>query len=292
MKDSSSFLIAPKQKVRLHSFSTHHHKPFADKDAGERASKALGKQLAELQEVLYASQQKAVLIVLQGPDTAGKDGAIRHIFSGINPQGCEVASFKPPTPLEARHDFLWRCHSQMPPRGSIGIFNRSHYEDVLWPRVHEGMSRKQADQRLDHINAFEAMLADNDVVILKFFLHISQQEQTLRLQSRIDHPDKRWKLDPADFAERSFWSKYRQTYEQILSSTCRKHAPWFVIPSDHKWFRDVAISQILVHALGSLKLKFPESKMDIEKLDLQAESISSATRKAKAAANADDHATT
>ena len=173
-------------------------------------------QLADLQDVFYAGQQKALLIVLQGMDTAGKDGTISHIFSGVNPQGCDVAAFKVPTPLEARHDFLWRVHAQVPPRGMIGIFNRSHYEDVLSPRVHKLISAKRHARRLDDINEFESMLADNDVVILKFFLHISRDEQTRRLQSRIDDPHKHWKLSEADFHERKFWPQYTAAYEDIL----------------------------------------------------------------------------
>jgi PPK2 family polyphosphate:nucleotide phosphotransferase len=219
------------------------------------------KQLTDLQEVFYASQQYALLIVLQGMDTAGKDGTIRHIFSGVNPQGCDVTSFKTPAPLEARHDFLWRIHAAVPARGMIGIFNRSHYEDVLYPRVHGAIDGKQARDRFDDINHFESSLCDNNVVILKFFLHISHAEQTRRMQDRIDDPNKHWKLSPADFAERKFWPKYQDAYNELLSATSRKHAPWFAIPADSKWQRDLAISEILVNALESLKLKYPKPQM-------------------------------
>jgi PPK2 family polyphosphate:nucleotide phosphotransferase len=237
----------------------------------QAASAVLAKhrdQLDNLQEVFYASQQKALLIVLQGMDTAGKDGTIRHIFSGVNPQGCNVTSFKVPTPLEARHDFLWRAHAAVPPRGMIGIFNRSHYEDVLSPRVHKLISDKVARQRLDDINEFEDMLTDNNVVILKFFLHISNEEQTRRLQSRIDTPDKHWKLSEADFHEREFWPRYQDAYDGILSATSRKHAPWFVIPSDHKLYRNVAISQIIVDAMQGLKLQYPAPTFDASQIKL------------------------
>ena len=201
-------------------------------------------------------------------DTAGKDGTIRHIFSGVNPQGCDVTPFKVPTPLEARHDFLWRAHNAVPARGTIGIFNRSHYEDVLSPAVHKLISPKIVRSRFDDINEFEDMLVDNDVVILKFFLHISHAEQTRRLQSRLDDADKHWKLSPADFAERKFWPAYQRAYQTIFEATSHKHAPWFIIPSDHKWYRNITISAILVEAMQSLNLKYPAPTADLSKLKL------------------------
>jgi len=281
MKVKSSFLVKPHSKVRLSRLSTSEHPGFDAKEAAEPVLAEHAKRLSDLQEVLYAGQQKAVLIVLQGMDTAGKDGTIRHIFSGINPQGCNVASFKVPTALEARHDFLWRCHEQVPPRGRIGIFNRSHYEDVLWPRVHGAMDSKEMRRHLDDINEWEAMLTDNSVVILKFFLHISREEQTARLQSRIDMPDKHWKLSPADFAERKFWPQYMDCYEEILSKTSHKHAPWFVIPADNKWFRNVAISDVLVQAMEGLKLKYPPPAFDPSGMKLDEESLKTVEKKAK-----------
>jgi PPK2 family polyphosphate:nucleotide phosphotransferase len=287
MKVKSSYLVKPHTKVRLSRLSTSEHPGFEDKEATDPVLADHCKRLSAVQEVLYASQKKAVLVVLQGMDTAGKDGTIRHIFSGVNPQGCQVASFKVPTALEARHDFLWRCHSQVPPRGMIGIFNRSHYEDVLWPRVHGAMNTKQMRNHLDDINEWEEMLADNDVVVLKFFLHISREEQTARLQARIDTPDKHWKLSPADFAERKFWPKYMECYEDILSATSRKSAPWFVIPADNKWFRNVAISQILVEAMEGLKLTYPKPTFDPKGIKLDEESVKSAEKKVKKRKNKD-----
>jgi PPK2 family polyphosphate:nucleotide phosphotransferase len=281
MKLKSAYLVKPHTKVRLSRLSTSEHPGFKDKDATAPVLADHSKRLAAQQEVLYAGQQKSVLIVLQGMDTAGKDGTISHIFSGINPQGCQVASFKVPTALEARHDFLWRCHEQVPPRGMIGIFNRSHYEDVLWPRVHGAMNAKEMRHHLDDINQFEAMLVDNGVVILKFFLHISREEQTARLQARIDTPDKHWKLSPADFAERKFWPGYMDCYEEILSTTSHKHAPWFVIPADNKWFRNVAISKILTETMEDLKLKYPPPTFDPEGINLNDLSIDSAEKKIK-----------
>lgn len=280
MKLKSPFLVKPDFKVRLTDFSTDGQGSFRDKDDAVKTMAGYRKQLDDLQEVFYASQAKALLIVLQGMDTAGKDGTIRSIFSGVNPQGCQVAAFKVPTSLEARHDFLWRCQAQLPPRGMIGIFNRSHYEDVLSPVVHGNMSDKIARRHMDDINGWEQTLADNDTLVLKFFLHISQDEQTRRLQSRIDDPEKHWKLSPADFAERKFWSAYATRYEDILRHTSHKHAPWFVIPSDHKWVRDVAISGILVDALKDLKLTYPKPTFDPRGLDLGVKTKNAAVGKA------------
>jgi len=279
MKLKSSYLVKPHSKVRLSGLSTSETGSFHDKDDVEPVLAKHLEQLAALQEVLYASQSKAVLIVLQGMDTAGKDGTIRHIFSGINPQGCDVAAFKVPTPLEARHEFLWRCQAQTPARGMIEIFNRSHYEDVLSPRVHGLISDKVARRRMDDINSWERTLADNEVVILKFFLHISHAEQTRRLQARIDTPDKRWKLSPADFAERKFWPKYVDAYEDILRHTSHKHAPWFVIPADNKWYRNIAISQILVDAMKGLKLEYPKPTFDPSGIKLTKESADLTVKK-------------
>jgi PPK2 family polyphosphate:nucleotide phosphotransferase len=262
MKLKFPYLVKPHAAVRLSRLTTEETGRFKTEEAAAAVLVKHRDQLNKLQEVFYASQQKALLIVLQGMDTAGKDGTIRHIFSGINPQGCDVAAFKVPTPLEARHDFLWRVHAAVPPRGMIGIFNRSHYEDVLSPRVHKLISGKVARKRLDDINGFENMLADSGVVILKFLLHISHDEQTRRLQSRIDTPDKHWKLSEADFHEREFWPQYEDAYNDILAATSHKHAPWFVIPSDHKWYRNVAISQIIVDTMQDLKLKYPAPTFD------------------------------
>lgn len=268
MKLKSSYLVKPSAKVKLAHIDASEKGDFKTEQAADAVLVQHRQKLAELQEVFYASQKKAMLIVLQGMDTAGKDGTIRHIFSGVNPQGCDVSSFKPPTPLEALHDFLWRAHAQVPPRGMIKIFNRSHYEDILVPYVHKLVSRKTIRQHLDDILEFENMLHDNDVLVLKFFLHISYAEQTKRLQARIDTPDKHWKLSESDFRERKFWNEYQAAYEELLSATSRKHAPWFIIPSDFKWYRNVVISQILVDAMTSLKLTYPEPAMDASKIKL------------------------
>jgi PPK2 family polyphosphate:nucleotide phosphotransferase len=264
MKLKSPYLVKPGQHVRLNKISTAETDGYKSEESAAAVLVKHRAQLDELQQVFYASQKKALLIVLQGMDTAGKDGTIRHIFSGINPQGCDVTSFKVPTPLEARHDFLWRAHAAVPPRGMIGIFNRSHYEDVLSPRVHKLITNKTMDRRLKDINQFEAMLHDNDVVLLKFFLHISRDEQTRRLQARIDAPGKHWKLSPADLHERKFWPDYTDAYTRILSTSSHKHAPWFIIPSDNKWYRNVVISGIIVEAMQSLKLSYPDPDPELD----------------------------
>ena len=268
MKIKSPYLIKPHTEIRLSKLSS---SDTGDFKSEESATAVLVKHrglLASLQDVFYADQSRALLIVLQGMDTAGKDGTISHIFSGVNPQGCDVASFKVPTPLEAHHDFLWRAHAQVPPRGMFGIFNRSHYEDVLSPRVHKLISAKTMRNRLDDINGFEEMLAANDVLILKFYLHISRDEQTRRLQSRIDNKKKHWKLSEADIHERQFWPDYMDAYNRILSTTSHRHAPWFVIPCDNKWYRNVVISGIIVDLLQSLKLKFPTPTLDAAEIKL------------------------
>lgn len=293
MKLKSPYLIKPHTKVRLAELPTEAHGASPDNDSSKDAGKESldtelaqhAKKLDDLQELFYAAQSQALLIVLQGMDTAGKDGTIRHIFSGVNPQGCQVAAFKVPTPLEARHDFLWRCHAQVPPRGMIGIFNRSHYEDVLSPVVHGHITKKQARQHLDEINDWERMLTGNGVTILKFFLHISREEQTRRLQERIDEPKKRWKLAVSDFEERPFWDDYVRAYEEILRITSKKHAPWFVIPADSKPYRNVAISGIILQAMERMRLRYPRPTFNPSGLNLKDETPQQAARAVARKAN-------
>lgn len=263
----------------LHRVKSHAHVRLADIPTAQTGMyktekeadadlKSHRERLDALQNLLYACDEKAVLVVLQGMDTGGKDGTIRHIFSGINPQGCTVTSFKIPTPLERRHDFLWRTHLAVPPRGVIGIFNRSHYEDVLVVRVHNQISGKEAHRRMDEIVNWEEMLAANGVVILKFFLHISYEEQTRRLAARLDNPKKQWKISESDFAERKLWPDYQHAYEDMLGRTSRKHAPWFIVPADHKWYRNTAISNVLVESMEALKMKYPQPTVDLKSLTL------------------------
>jgi PPK2 family polyphosphate:nucleotide phosphotransferase len=202
-------------------------------------------------------------------DTAGKDGTIRNVMTGCNPQGCTVTSFKVPTPEELAHDFLWRVHKAVPGKGQIGIFNRSHYEDVLVVRVHNLVPKSVWSKRYDEINAFENHLTRNGVTILKFFLHISKDEQKRRLLDRLNDPRKQWKVNPGDFEERKLWDDYTAAYEDALSRTSTGHAPWFVIPSDHKWFRNLAVSSIIVDALESLDLKLPRPSFDLKSMRVE-----------------------
>jgi PPK2 family polyphosphate:nucleotide phosphotransferase len=247
-----------------------------DRDPGDtfgvrRNDGALEKRLErlrELQQLLYADKRYALLIVLQALDAGGKDGTIRHVMSGVNPQGCTVTSFKIPTPEERAHDFLWRIHNAVPERGDMGIFNRSHYEDVLVVRVHHMVSKEVWSKRCGQINEFEQMLAENGVRILKFFLHISKEEQKRRFEARIHDPMRNWKLSPADFEERKYWDDYMKAYEDALRECSTPWAPWHVIPADHKWFRNYLVAELTVQALEELKLKYPPPAADISKLEV------------------------
>jgi PPK2 family polyphosphate:nucleotide phosphotransferase len=224
------------------------------------------KRLGELQYLLYAEREHALLVVLQAMDAGGKDGTIRHVMSGVSPLGCKVTAFKVPTPEELSHDFLWRVHRAVPEKGDIGIFNRSHYEDVLVVRVHKLAPESTWSKRYDEINAFESLLANDRVTILKFFLHISKDEQKKRFEERIADDHKRWKVSPADFREREYWDDYMRAYEDALTRCNTKVAPWFVIPANKKWFRNLAVAQIIVETLEGLGMKFPKPEIDVTKI--------------------------
>ena len=236
------------------------------KDEAKDELDELTDRLEDLQELLYAESKHKLLIVLQGTDTSGKDGAIRHVFEGVNPQGVRVANFKAPTPIELAHDYLWRVHPQAPGKGEIVIFNRSHYEDVLVVRVHGLVPDKVWRRRYDQINAFERLLADEGTTILKFFLHISKDEQKERLQARLDDPTKHWKFNVGDLKERELWDEYIRAYEDALSKTSTDWAPWYVVPSDVKWYRNLIIARVIVGTLEGFKMKYPESKEDLSKV--------------------------
>ena len=220
----------------------------------------------ELQEVLYAQRKHALLIVLQAIDAGGKDGTIRTVMRGVNPQGCSVTSFKAPNSEELGHDFLWRVHKAIPSKGQIGIFNRSHYEDVLIVRVHELVPKSLWSLRYAHINDFERMLTDHGVTILKFFLHISKDEQKRRFQARLADRDKLWKVNPLDFEERKKWDDYVAAFEDAMTKCSTKWAPWYIIPSNKKWYRNLVISGIIVEALEGLKMEYPEPDFDPSKV--------------------------
>jgi PPK2 family polyphosphate:nucleotide phosphotransferase len=259
------YRVKPGQRVQLDEIDPQDCSEFdGSKEDGEKRLDKLTDTLEALQELLYAENKHRLLIILQGMDTSGKDGVIRHVFEGVNPQGVRVASFKVPSPLELSHDFLWRVHQQAPARGEIVIFNRSHYEDVLVVRVHELAAPEVWRKRYEHINAFEKLLAEEGTTILKFFLHISKEEQKERLLDRLKEPDKRWKFNPGDLKERERWDEYTRAYEDALTNTSTEHAPWYVVPSDRKWYRNLVIASLLVKTLKKLDPQPPDALKEID----------------------------
>ena len=260
------FCVKPGSKVNLAKVDA----GFRDKhESHEHALPEIEKysqKLRELQYLMYAEDKRSLLICLQGRDAAGKDGTINHVLSAMNPQGCTVTGFKVPSKEEAAHDFLWRYHQHTPGKGQVAIFNRSHYEDVLVVRVHDLVPKKVWFRRYEHINDFEKMLYDNGTHILKFYLHIDPEEQLERFKKRIDDPARHWKISDGDYAERPYWDAYTAAFEDALGKCSSEHAPWFIIPSNHKWFRNLAISRIVAEVLESLKMKFPEPTVDIEEI--------------------------
>jgi len=249
--------VPPGNRVRLKDFDAGSTDGIHGK---EQAAKELAKNIEVLDELnyrLYAEGRRALLLVLQGMDTSGKDGTIRHVMQGFNPQSCSVVSFKQPSLEELSHDFLWRIAKAVPRKGYIGIFNRSHYEDVLVVRVHGLVPRKEWESRYERINAFEKMLGDGGTTIVKVFLHISKQEQQRRLQARLDDPDKRWKFDAGDLEERKYWKKYVRAYEAAMTRCNTKYAPWYIVPADRKWYRNLLVSRILRRTLEEMDPRFP-----------------------------------
>ena len=260
--ETKHYRVAPNAKVRLSD-----HDPRGtegiEKQAGKAAGEQLIRQLDALQELLYADGRHKLLVILQGVDACGKDGTIRAVFEGVNPQGVNVASFKKPTEEELAHDYLWRIHSRLPGSGEISIFNRSHYEDVLVVRVHDLVPKEQWSKRYDHIRAFEQMLADEGTTIVKFFLHVSKEEQRVRQQERIDNPTKRWKFSRADLNERKLWDQYTAAFEDMLMKTSTRDAPWYVVPADRNWYRNLVVSQVLVDTMRKLDLRYPTPEEDL-----------------------------
>jgi PPK2 family polyphosphate:nucleotide phosphotransferase len=262
-------VVKPGAKVALSRYDPRNTCGFKSKAAAQKEVRANASRLADLQYLLYAESKRALLIVLQGMDAAGKDGTIRHVMSALNPQGCAVTPFKVPSAEEYAHDFLWRIHKAVPKRGEIGIFNRSHYEDVLAARVRKVVPRSVWSRRYEQINSFEKMLVENDVVILKFFLHISEDEQKARLERRLRDPKRMWKASPADFEERKLWADYVNAYEEALGRCSTEHAPWHIIPADHKWFRNLAVSSIMREALEGLHMEFPAPTFDLSTVSIE-----------------------
>lgn len=265
----SDYLAKPGKAFRIEDWPTRANGAFKDKSEAEAACAKLREKLIDLQELLYAEGKHALLIVFQAMDAGGKDGAIEHVFSGVNPQGCHVTSFKAPSTLERSHDFLWRHHLAMPRRGMIGIHNRSHYEALLVERVRKIAPEKVWKRRFDHINAFERMLADEGTTILKFFLHISKDEQKERLQARLDEPHKRWKFNPGDLEERARWDDYMAAFDDVVKRTSTEHAPWYVVPSDRKWFRNWVISDVIVRTLESLEMDWPKPAAGLDQVVIE-----------------------
>ncbi|HLG65318.1 MAG TPA: polyphosphate kinase 2 family protein [Ktedonosporobacter sp.] len=254
-------------KVNLKDYDPGYTNKGTDHDAAQAELNKLSDELSDLQEALAAAQHQSLLVILQGMDTSGKDGTIRHVLSHVNPQGCQVHSFKEPTQEELQHDFLWRIHKVTPPRGVMGIFNRSHYEDVLIARVHNLVPQQVWSRRYDEINNFEQLLANNGTIILKFFLHISFDEQEQRLRARERDPDKAWKVAPGDWKERAYWQDYQAAYEDALSKCSTDEAPWYIVPANHKWYRNLAIAHTLVAVMQQYK---SEWKKELEARGQQA----------------------
>ena len=265
--EPDAYRVAPGTTVDLSRWSTNTTDGFdGDKQQGAALLPALNERLADLQGMLYAESKHKLLIVLQGMDTSGKDGTIKHVFRIINPVGVKVKDFKRPNDVELAHDYLWRVHEHTPRNGRIVIFNRSHYEDVLVVRVNDLVPRSVWEKRYEHIRGFEKMLADEGTTIIKLFLHISKDEQRARLQERIDNPSKHWKFEHGDVTEREHWDAYTAAYEEAIGTTSTRSAPWFIVPSDRKWYRNLVISQLLIEKLEALDMRYPEPVAGIENI--------------------------
>lgn len=263
---SQPLLVSPGTKVKLADFDPADTGDYRTKGDVKKEVQRNLKRLRALQDVLWAEGKHALLIVLQGIDSGGKDGTIKHVMSGVNPQGCQVTSFKVPTPEELGHDYLWRVHRATPRKGYIGILNRSHYEDVLVVRVHNLVPEELWSKRYDHINEFEKMLADSGTTILKFFLYISKEEQKKRFEERLQDPAKNWKFSAADVKERECWDDYIRAYEVALSRCSTAWAPWYIVPATHKWYRNLVVSRTIVEALESLNMQYPPPLPDADKI--------------------------
>lgn len=257
------YRIPPETKVDLSQYTTSYQGEL-DKNTGKSQLKEHNGALRDIQELMYAEHKQKLLVVLQGIDTSGKDGTIEHVFGDVNPQGTKVISFKVPTKKELDHDYLWRVHQHTPGKGEIVIFNRSHYEDVLVVRVHDLAPKEVWKKRYDQINSFEKLLAEEGTTIRKFFLHISKKEQARRFLARLDRPQKRWKFNPGDLEEREYWGDYRAAFEAMLNKTSTTWAPWYVVPSDRKWYRNLIVASVILETLQNLGMAFPEEVLEID----------------------------
>ncbi|MBX3414763.1 MAG: polyphosphate kinase 2 family protein [Pirellulales bacterium] len=266
---SQPITVKPGHKIRLADFDASFKNGVDSREAAEAETEASVSAMTDLAYRLYAENRRALLIVLQGMDTAGKDGTIRHVMRGVSPQSCQVKPFKQPSAEELDHDFLWRIHKAVPAKGNIGIFNRSHYEDVLVVRVHNLVPQDVWEKRYDTINGFERFLVDGGTTIIKIFLHISKDEQKERLEERLHDAKKRWKLSPADVAERKLWDDYQRAYEDALTHCNTDYAPWHIVPANRKWYRNFVISKLLREALEKMDPKFPPPASDLDKLVIE-----------------------
>lgn len=279
------FRVAPGEGVQLKDFDPGYKGGSTDKkDALEKVAK-LRDKMGELQQRLFAERKRSLLVCLQALDAGGKDGVIKHVIGCMNPDGCRVANFKEPSQEELAHDFLWRIEAQMPRKGEVAIFNRSHYEDVLIVRVHNLVPKKIWSKRYDEINDFERRHAENGTRILKFFLNISKEEQLQRFEQRLDDPTKRWKISESDYAEREYWEDYRTAYEDAIARCNSDESPWFVIPADHKWFRDLAVSEIIVSTLESMDIQVPQPTVNIEDIRRKYHSAAGKSKRSKSGKN-------
>ena len=260
-------VVKPGSKIRLKHFDPGYHGEHESRKSALPEIEKNRQKMDELQYLMYAEHKRSLLVVLQGLDAGGKDGTVRHVFTGMNPAGCISVGFKQPTPKELAHDFLWRVHPHVPAKGSVVIFNRSHYEDVLVARVHDLVPEKIWSKRYDEINDFEKLITtQNNTTILKFFLHISKEEQLARFEKRLDDPARQWKISESDYKEREYWDDYTKAFEDVLNKTSTEHAPWFIIPSNHKWFRDLAISQIIVRQMEDMDMQFPKPTVNLAEI--------------------------
>jgi PPK2 family polyphosphate:nucleotide phosphotransferase len=262
----NKFIAEPRAKVRLSKIDPAYRGNHETREAALPEIQSHVERLGKLQYLLYAQGNQSLLVVLQALDAGGKDGVIRHVFSGTNPQGTFVFGFKQPSKEELAHDFLWREHLRAPGKGDFVIFNRSHYEDVLVVRVHNLVPESVWSKRYDQINDFEAMLSHNGTTIVKFFLHISPEEQLSRFKQRLDDPSRQWKISESDYSERELWSKYMDAYDDAIAKTSTKQAPWYIIPANHKWFRNLAVSQIIADTMEEMGLKLPPTRVDIAEI--------------------------
>lgn len=258
------FRIEPGTKVNLRKIDPDDTAGLKSKKAAAKKLEQVTQRLTELQYQLYAENKQSLLIVLQAMDAGGKDGTINHVLAPMNPQGCRVQAFKVPSAEERAHDFLWRVHKAAPKNGEVVIFNRSHYEDVLIARVHDLVPKTVWSKRYEYINDFEKLLAAHNTRIVKLYLHISKEEQLDRFEDRLEEPDKHWKISDSDYSERQHWNDYQKAFEDALSKCSTKHAPWYIIPANHKWFRNLAVSEILVETMKAMKPQIPDPSVDIE----------------------------